>query len=133
MNLKEIVIFIFVFIVSCVGGTGNKNNERIDAPLITFKDSVYNFGSVDRGQKVTHDFLFTNKGNENLIINEVKAGCVCTSVPYYTSEVVPPGDTGSINIKLETAGLFGYQAKSILIRSNAKRKTKSLIVKAFVE
>jgi len=133
MKLTPVIIIIFFLIYSCSGGLENKNHEENDVPAIAFKDSIYNFGSVDIGDEVTHDFLFRNAGNRNLVIKEVEAGCVCTSVPYYTAEVISPGDTGCVRIKLETAGLFGYQAKSILIKSNAKNEIKRLIVKAYVE
>ena len=100
---------------------------------MTFRDSVYDFSSLDRGDEVAHRFVFTNTGSEKLVIDEVKAGCGCTTVPYYSSRVISPGDTGSVKVKLETAGLFGYQAKLILVRSNAQNARKRLVVKAYVE
>ena len=124
---------MFYLMVSCTGNSTSNKNQEDNHPEITFQDSLYNFGTVGRGKEFTHDFLFTNTGDRNLIINEVEAGCVCTTVPYYSSKAIAPGDTGSIKVKLETAGLFGHQAKGIGVRSNAKESRKRLVVTAYVE
>jgi len=109
----------------------NKNQED-NNPEITFQDSLYNFGKVDRGKEFTHEFVFTYTRDRNVVINEVEAGCVCTTVPYYSSKAIAPGDTGSVKIKLETAGLFD-QAKRIVVRSKAKESRERLIVRAYGE
>ena len=133
MRLLILYPILLVLMLSCTGNSKSNKNKKDNSPEITFKDSLYNFDTVDRGQEVTHEFVFTNTGDRNLIINEVEAGCVCTTVPYYSSKAIAPGDTGSIKVKLETAGLFGHQAKAIAVRSNAQNTRKKLIVRAYVE
>ena len=132
MKLNIFYLIIIILITSCI--SNSQDNQDSKKPEISFKDSVYNFKSVDRGNEVKHSFIFTNTGDENLVVDKVIAGCDCTKIPYYSSGVIPPGDTGSVKIKLETAGLFGPQAKMILVRSNAAlNKRKRLIVRAYVE
>jgi hypothetical protein len=45
-----------------------------EAPGIAFKEPTYDFGRVQSGTDVTHDFEFTNTGTGPLEILQVKAG-----------------------------------------------------------
>jgi len=45
-----------------------------EVPGITFKEPAYDFGRVQSGTDVTHDFEFTNTGNGPLEILQVKPG-----------------------------------------------------------
>jgi len=47
--------------------------ERKRAPVISFDTITYNFGSVKKFTKVTHDFVFTNLGKNNLLIRYANA------------------------------------------------------------
>ena len=44
------------------------------APVIEFDTIVFNFGEVPQGAVIVHDFVFTNKGKDNLDIRYAK-GC----------------------------------------------------------
>ncbi|MFW6100854.1 MAG: DUF1573 domain-containing protein [Bacteroidota bacterium] len=127
-------LLMMVLVLSCTGGSQSEEKQQSNSkPEITFNEDKYDLGSVNIGDTVTHQFIFTNTGNDDLVINEVEARCGCTTVPYYSSRVIPPGDTGSIKIELQTAGLFGHQAKAILVQSNDGESSKRLIIRAFVE
>ncbi len=43
-----------------------------NAPKIKFDELVYDFGTVKQGEKVVHEFKFTNLGNNDLEIRKVK-------------------------------------------------------------
>jgi hypothetical protein len=45
-----------------------------DGPVISFKNIEYEFDKVIAGEEVKAEFIFVNKGNETLIIENVKAG-----------------------------------------------------------
>ena len=111
---------------------GNSQKQKANKTEITFRETSYNFGSVNIGDTVSYNFKSTNSGNKELVINEVKTSCGCT-VPNYSAKVVSPGDTGSIEVKFETAGYLGHQNKSIFVYSNAQNEVKKLTIKAFVE
>lgn len=47
--------------------------ELAKAPNIKFENTVFNFGTIKQGDKVEHDFKFTNTGENDLEIRHVKA------------------------------------------------------------
>src|SRR5580700_3057652 len=50
-----------------------------------FQELEYNFGTIKQGDKVDHDFNFTNDGKEPIIISEAHGSCGCT-VPQWPKE-----------------------------------------------
>jgi hypothetical protein len=49
-------------------------HELKRAPVIEFDTIVYDFGKVDQGTVIVHDFIYTNKGKDDLRIPYAK-GC----------------------------------------------------------
>lgn len=45
--------------------------EAAAGPRIEFRDTVYDFGSVNEGEIVSHDFIFTNSGKNTLRIEKI--------------------------------------------------------------
>jgi len=41
------------------------------APVISFIETVYDFGEIRQGEKVEHVFEFVNNGDQELIIEKV--------------------------------------------------------------
>src|SRR2546425_5861545 len=48
-------------------------------PKIQFASTEFDFGKVEAGFAVKHDFLFTNIGRATLEIRDVRPGCGCTA------------------------------------------------------
>jgi len=115
-----------------------KKAEEPAGPLTTveFKDKTYDFGTVMEGEYVEHDFVFKNTGNEPLILKNVKPSCGCT-VPTWPREPIPPGKTGVIHAKFNTArrGRPGGapQNKHITVTGNIKGGKVVLTLKGKVD
>jgi hypothetical protein len=107
------IVFLFVCVVLLFAGCGKK----VNGPGIHFAEMVYDFGSADEGKKVPHNFVFSNPGNEPLIIKEVRPSCGCTITGEYDKEV-KPGKQGKIPIVLDTTGFQGHTAKTIRVETN---------------
>jgi Protein of unknown function (DUF1573) len=90
-----------------------------DSTTVLLLDSVYKFGSIKEGDKVTHSFTFKNTGKNPLIITEAHASCGCT-VPEKPEKPIAPGETGVIKVVFNSSGKSGHQEKSITVNSNAK-------------
>jgi len=86
-------------------------------PSIQFAESVHDFGRIDAGSVVTHEFVFTNAGNATLEILDVRPGCGCTTAGGWDKQVAP-GQTGRIPLAFNSAGYSGTVAKSVLIACN---------------
>lgn len=86
--------------------------------VMTVENDAYDFGTVKEGEKVEHEFKFTNTGSAPLIISNVQASCGCTT-PEYSKNPVAPGETGLVKVVFNSAGQLGKQHKVITVSSNA--------------
>ncbi len=98
---------------------------------MTFKTEEYDFGTVKSGESVTHDYEFTNTGNENLIIANAKGSCGCT-VPQWPKEPIPPGKSGVIKVVFDSKGKQGPQSKRVTITANTNPPQSFLTIKGEV-
>lgn len=105
----------------------NKNQSEFK-----FEAEEFNFGSIKQGDKVEHDFAFTNTGKEPLIITNAQGSCGCT-VPTWPKEPVKKGEKAVIHVVFNSAGKMGMQDKTVTITSNAKSNPKVLHLKGTVE
>lgn len=96
-----------------------------NAAILSFENGMFNFGKVLQGEKVTHEFKFTNTGKSPLIITNATATCGCT-VPETPKEPVKPGATGVIRVVFDSAGKMGMQDKIVTITSNGNPSTSEV-------
>ena len=75
-----------------------------------------------------HEFVFTNNGNQPLVLTAVKASCGCTT-PSWTKEPVLPGQSGHIKASYNSKNRPGRFHKSITITSNAVHSLPSSFYK----
>jgi rhodanese-related sulfurtransferase len=87
-------------------------------PSAVVQEPVFDFGIALDGSVVEHIFLIDNKGDSNLEILDVQAGCGCTTTNI-SSMTVPPGDTVRLTASLNTAGYGGSRvSKPITVKTN---------------
>jgi hypothetical protein len=86
-------------------------------PRLVFSESVFDFGKVEQGDQVNHLFRFTNQGGQDLRIESVKTSCGCTAA-VISSEVIGPGQEGTISATFDTTRFAGEKAKSVSVYSN---------------
>jgi Protein of unknown function (DUF1573) len=86
-------------------------------PKIQFATPMYDFGRVKSGDPVTYTYVFTNTGDNLLILNSVQPQCGCTAAGDWTKQV-EPGKTGIIPIKFNTAGYNGPVFKQVTVTCN---------------
>jgi len=98
----------------------NAQNQTSGGPAITFETEVIDFGNVNQGTEQIRTFKFTNTGTAPLIITSIKGQCGCTSIPdSWPKEPIPPGGTGTFQVKYDTSVRVGMFDKKIIITSNA--------------
>ncbi len=86
-------------------------------PKIQFAEIAYDFGKVNSGAAVKHDFVFTNIGKATLQIIDVRPGCGCTTAGTWDKQV-EPGKTGSIPLEFNSANYGGSVLKSATVTCN---------------
>ncbi len=103
--------------------------ELAKAPKLTFDKTLYDFGNIKKGDKVTVDFKLTNTGKSDLNIRKVKANCGCT-VSKLERDTLKPGESATLEVTFNSAGRRGIQQKSVNIFSNdPTAPTRRLIIK----
>lgn len=95
-------------------------------PVISFDEREYQFGVVEEGAEVTHEYSFTNTGKSDLLISNAIASCGCT-VPDWPKVPIPPGGKGRIKATFNSEGRPGQTFKSITITANTKEKVEIVL------
>ena len=96
-------------------------------PVIEFDSEVFNFGTMNEGESVTHEYTFKNTGKTDLIIRKTRASCGCTAVNV-TKEPVPPGGSGTIKATFNSKGKSGKQNKIITVITNCPSPKQNKIL-----
>ncbi len=91
-------------------------NKPVAEENMTLSEVSYDFGKIPQGKPVTHDFKFTNTGKTDLVLENVVAGCGCTT-PTFTKGTYKPGQSSIINIGYNAGGL-GAAQKSVTVTYN---------------
>ena len=97
---------VLMSVVSCTSDQGADAEERrakyaefVDEPTsIEFENDEYNFGTVVDGDMVKHTFKFTNTGDKNLVLFDVKTTCGCTVPEDWPKQPIPPGESGEVKV-----------------------------------
>lgn len=118
-KLMMICAMVVGFAINASAQTDNKAEFK-------FVEEKHDFGKVPQGKPVTTDFVYTNIGEEPLILTEVKPTCGCT-IADYTKTPVKKGEKGSIKITYNAAVEAPFN-KTIVVTSNAKTPTKYLVI-----
>lgn len=160
-NITLSFVFLFVVLTSCkkevsvatdesiIVDTSKSNIERIieerqkqkaekkipadgKYPVITFKETEFDFGDIKQGDKVEHTFEFTNTGEADLLISTARASCGCT-VPEFTEEPIKPGKSGKIKVTFNSAGKKGPTTKTITVVCNTANENEILTIKTNIQ
>jgi|LSQX01.2.fsa_nt_gb hypothetical protein len=109
----------------------NAQAVQAEKDSIKFDKLEHDYGTIERGADGTSEFIFTNKGKNPLVLNNVRATCGCT-VPEWPREPIAPGEKGVIKVRYNTniAGTFN---KSVTVLSNAANKMVVLRIKGKVD
>ncbi len=107
-------------------------NQDSSYAKLTFDNQIHDFGKVNQGEKLRHQFSFTNSGEEWLLIESLEADCSCITYSLSQNKLAP-GETASIIVSWDTNGLNGKQIRQIKIIANVENKGKEIAVTAEVE
>ena len=102
----------------------------INAQEFKFEKETINYGKIEKDSNGERIFIFTNVGDEPLIIQRIQSSCGCT-VPKKPEKPIMPGEKGEIKVSYATKRVGGF-SKSITIYSNAKNPKKVIRIKGLV-
>ena len=99
---------------------------------IKFDKRIQKFEKVKAGEILSFDFFYVNKGDQPLIINDVKVTCGCTK-PEWSKEPLLPGETATLKVTFDTKGKIGYQDRTLEVISNAKNSPATARFRGMVD
>ncbi len=98
------------------GGTAplaaQERRSRIEVP-----ETEFHFGTVNQGEKVTHEFFLKNVGNSDLVIQRVVSPCGCTAA-VAANTLVKAGEKTAIRVTFDTTGFSGEKTKIVQVYTN---------------
>ena len=96
------------------------------APKLVCDQPKVDLGEAETGSKVNHTYQLRNDGDEPLVIENVKAGCGCTTTQL-AKNTLAPGETVALQTVLDLTMRRGLQIKHVDIFSNDGGKTNTMM------
>ncbi len=128
--MKRLLIVSFLFMAVLTGySQSNTGIAAVKTEFLLLKETQYDFGKIQQGRPVTHEFELTNSGTDTLKLENVQASCGCTT-PVWKKEPVSPGANSNITVGYN-AYAEGPFEKTVTITYNGGQ-TKVLVIKGNV-
>lgn len=145
-----LILFIISFSLSMISCDDAKTSDGLSSDLINnpvtatndgdlnvlpkfkFKTTDHDFGNVIEGVKVAYKFRFTNVGNSDLVINQVKTSCGCT-VSRFPKHAIKPGESNFIELTFDSSRRKGFNHKNATVLANTQPNVVTLNLKAMVQ
>jgi hypothetical protein len=118
------VLFLFILISAF-------SFRVADPSVMTFDSVKHNFGMIHQGDIVSHEFTFTNTGDEPIIITDAEVSCHCTTVDF-PKQPVMKGQKGIVKVTYDSKSAIDRQERTVTIKSNASNAPVVLTFKCVV-
>jgi hypothetical protein len=107
--IKKIISFTLIYV--------SFSSAQLLGPKATFQTTDFDFGNIEQGKVVNHDFALSNTGGDVLKITDVRASCGCTAAKPEKSEL-NPGESTSVQVSFNSTGRLGMQQKYVYVVTN---------------
>jgi len=103
-------------------------------PSINFTEESWDFGEITPDELPTHIFKFENRGDEVLVIKEVKVDCESCIDAVISTKELDPGEEGELEITVNSLDMIGRFTKGIYLKSNDPVNPQTIItVSGFIK
>jgi len=125
--MKRIVVLLGLILGFSSFIIAQQETEKVttNGPEITFTETLHDYGEVALNGDGTHEFEFTNTGNEPLILSRPRSSCGCT-VPTWPRQPILPGEKEKIKVTYNTAKAGPFN-KTVTVMSNAKNNSNVVL------
>ncbi len=101
--------------------------------VIKFEKTTHNFGAFKESQVQKVTFVFTNTGDEPLVIQQAFSSCGCT-VAKFSKDPIAPGAKGQVTVSYNGKNKVpGHFKKPVGIRSNAANSLVRIYIEGICE
>lgn len=111
-----ILLGIIIFL-SLVVSVIYLRNQSQTPPKMVLSETEWDFGLVKPNEKPVKVITIKNEGDEDLLIERVRASCGCVKVSLSTKRI-SSGKSADLTITFDTTGYDGKVSKDIFITSN---------------
>lgn len=102
--------------------------------FINFEAKHLDFGKKFRGQSIDLSFVFKNIGEGPLMIRGIHSMCGCVVAKGIGNKIYEPGQTGSIDVSIDTTRFEGDFRKTIAVLTNqSKRNSYELSITGYLQ
>ena len=108
---------VYILIPLILLSVGVTNGSTTKEPDIYVEEWVWDFGTIEQRQTIKHKFIVQNKGEADLIINDVRSTCACTAV-LATPDRIKPGEKAEIEVAFYSDYRVGRVTKHVYVDSN---------------
>lgn len=127
--MRALIVSLFVLVFTSVSLA---QTDKSSTAGIKFTELEYDYGTIQQGDKVHHEFQFTSTGKEPLMISQAKGSCGCT-VPEFPTQALKKGEKGTIKVTFDSAGKMGSQDKTVTVITNTPDSPIVLHIKGVIE
>lgn len=96
------------------------------SPQFFCEKNSFDFGKIEKGEKVTAHFKFTNKGDAPLEIINVETSCGCTSAKP-AKNTYAPGESGELDVHFDSGRFSNQVTKRVTVVTNDPKKPKTIL------
>jgi hypothetical protein len=97
--------------------SGLTAEQMANSPKMTIGEETFNFGNIEQGEVIEHDFSFKNEGKETLLIRKIRTTCGCTASSPSSTEI-GPGEDGTIHVTFNSRAKKGKQLQTVTVITN---------------
>ncbi len=115
-NFSRWTMSALLLAAGVVAGSVLPADVRAGQPKIDIPETRHDFGRVFERKQYIHNFVVYNRGDADLIINNVRPGCGCTVTNF--DKLVRPGKEGKIEFVLDGEKVHNQFSKSATVSSN---------------
>lgn len=106
---------------------------QVPSTTVQFAERVFNFGTIqEKKGKVSHTFVFENKGKVPVTIDEVSSFCGCIG-KVMSDAPVKPGGKGKVVITFDPGYKSGFFSKEIVILTRNRQEYNRIWVEGVIE
>ena len=117
-----ILLGIIIILISVIFFIYIQNKPKTP-PRILLSEEEWDFGMVKPNEKPTRIFTIKNEGDEDLIIERVRASCGCIKTSISTKRI-KSGKSAELKVTFDTTGYDGKVKKDIYITSNDPQESE---------
>lgn len=141
--MKSIIISIQIFLLfSCINENENplidhndsSVNEKMETDtlqqnvtVVEFDNLVFDFGKVKNDTMIHAKYYYKNTGENVLEIEFVNPDCGCTDYVISSNSLLP-GESGYIELQLDTKEKFGIQKIYAIVKLNSEQRFHKLLL-----